>query len=103
MKKKITKETIASFRDNWSLVKFYENVAQEFGFSSAEEHGFDCRKILVSESIIQKWYGWFEEEYGKGTAYELSMLLLLTGPKAGKELEDGEVFISEGFLTKKGG
>lgn len=103
MKKKITEETIASFRDNWNLVEFYENVARELGFSSAEEHGFDCRKMLVSESIIQKWYGWFEEEYGKGKVYELSMFLLMTGPKAGNELEDGEVFIAEGFLTMKGG
>ena len=103
MKKKITEKTIASFRVNWNLVEFYENVAREFDFSLVEERGFDCRKILVSESIIQKWYEWFEEEHGKGKAYELSVLLLLTGPKAGKELEDGEVFIAEGFLTTKGG
>lgn len=98
MKKIISKETIKSFIKEMSLAKFYENVAAEFGVDTPDK--YDCTKINVAVNIYDQWY----EQWAKETDYpdcELSMRLMMCGPKADGKLQEDEVEILPGFYEAK--
>ena len=98
MKKIISKETIQSFIKEMSLVKFYENVAKEFGVTISDD--WDYSKIIVSTSIYDQWYKQWEAEVSYPTLM-LSERLLMDGPKADGKLQDDEVEILPGFYEDK--
>lgn len=98
MKKIISKGTINSFIKEMSLATFYENVAEEFGVEMPDM--YDCTKINVAVNIYDQWY----EQWAKETNIpdcELSMHLLMRGPKVDGKLQDDEVEILPGFYEAK--
>ena len=59
----------------------------------------DCRKIIVSEHIMNSWY-----DAVKDTAVSKEALtrdLLLFGPKASPKLADNQVLLQEGWADLK--
>lgn len=101
LKKRLTKKTLDAFMEDMSLAAFYQGVAEEFGFTVEESHQFDCRKILIASSILNRWEEQFVEKYGKDRLWQLFAHLLNSGPKEKKELLPDEAEILEGFLVLK--
>lgn len=99
MKKRLTEKTLDAFMETMSLAAFYQGVAEEFGFTVTEGHQFDCRKIRIASSILDRWEEQFVKKYGKDKLWQLSMQLLNSGPKEKKGLQPEEVEILEGFLV----
>lgn len=59
----------------------------------------DCRKIIVSEKIMDSWY-----DAVKDTAVSKEALtrdLLLFGPKASPKLADNQILLQEGWADLK--
>ena len=103
MKKMVSKDTIDSLftDDEFSLIRFYENVAQEFGVPVAENTMYDCRKVVVADNIMTHWYEECKKIYGKDGIYELTRLFLLCGPKAAEHLGVDEIEVEEGYAQEK--
>lgn len=98
MRKIISKETIQSFIKEMSLATFYENVAKEFGVNTPDK--YDCTKISVAVNIYDQWYAQWKEEVNVSN-YELSVHLLMCGPKVDSNLCENEVEILPGFYEEK--
>lgn len=66
--KDVKQETIDAFYLGFSLVAFYEKVAEEFQIPFNNEDRFDCTKIRIASNIREQWYKWFEKRVWESTA-----------------------------------
>lgn len=60
----------------------------------------DCRKIIVSDAIMDKWYESVEETKACSKTF-LTQMLLLSGPKSDSKLKDNQVLLQEGWVELK--
>ena len=103
MRKIVSKATIDSlFTDEeFNFIRFYKNVAQEFGLPVVDNTMYDCRKVVVADNIMTHWYEECKKIYGKDGIYELTRLFLLCGPKAAEHLGVDEIEVEEGYAQEK--
>lgn len=79
-----------------SLVKFYDLLADKL--SHSKEVQYDCRKILVSESIQDHI---FKHYYSQNCTVErLGALWLCFGPKTDKTLTGLTAIVQDGFFKE---
>lgn len=62
--------------------------------------GIDCRKIEVAKNIIDQWYETIPNLLGV-TEADLSMCLLMSGPKQNDQLPANTVLLEKGAITPK--
>lgn len=60
----------------------------------------DCRKIIVSSSIMDKWYEYVKETKICSTTF-LTQELLIRGPKSDPGLKDNQVLLQDGWADLK--
>lgn len=90
----------------YSVVKLYEEVAKEMGYTNTNELMFDCRHINVAPNIQDGFYAYYTElakitdpqasEIDVRT--EITMILAMCGPKVDENLADDEVEVFNGFI-----
>jgi len=76
------------------LVEFYDAVAYKLGYNP-EAVCYDCRKLTVSKSVQDVWYHEFQNE-GMNPS-QITMLLLMSGPKVDQNLQNYDVEVFDGF------
>lgn len=98
--KDVKQGTIDAFYPGFSLVAFYEKVAEEFQIPFNNGDRFDCTKIRIASNIREQWYKRFEKEYGEARRWELNMHLCMSSPRVDKYLQENEVEVQEGWISK---
>ena len=88
--------------NNYDLVKFYDAVAKEMGYTNISELHYDCREINIAANIQDGFYAYYRETNPTIPASEVNaqvtMLLALSGPKVDSTLKTNEVEIFDGFI-----
>lgn len=82
-----------------NLIAFYDLLADKLGYTKDKEKlQYDCRKILVSESIQNHI---FKHYYSQNcTAERLGALWLCCGPKTDKSLTGLAAIVQDGFFKE---
>lgn len=83
------------------LLIFYGNVAVKMGYGPFERLSFNCTKICVTKPVQDLiWSHYVEEEHASDE--QISMLLVLSGPKANLKVVDSELMaiVEDGFVTR---
>lgn len=88
------------------LTQFYETVARQMNCSVKSETNYDCRKINVAENIQDRFYEYYtalarETEPAPSEndiKIDITMLLVMSGPKVDPTLEANEVEVFDGFI-----
>ena len=85
-----------------SITDLYDIVAIKMGEDPEKVHGYDCRKINVSQNIFDDVYRWYQMNM-KGDVSDIKqqfgMDWLVYGPKVDDELSDNCVVLEEGFMS----
>ena len=89
---------------NYGLVEFYDEVATQLGYNKNKVE-YDCTKICVAANIQDNFFAHYKEENPELSESDLNagvgMMLVCSGPKVDKSLQDNEVEVFDGFIIKK--
>ena len=88
------------------ITELYEAAAKEMGYTDTSEIKFDCTKINVAENIQDGFYDYYLALIRENDIYshenearaDITMLLVMSGPKVDSDLKANEVEIFEGFI-----
>ena len=90
------------------LAETYENAARKVGLEVDDKSQYDCRHICVAENIQDMWIQYYSD-WLRGRNPHISdvdiklnvaALLLMSGAKVEKDLDENEVRLEAGFLVK---
>ncbi len=76
---------------------FYNFLREKFATPTHVVDTIDCRKLLVSDNIQAAWYDYIRKH--NIPEADVTMLLLMNGPKTESTLPDNTVEIQEGCFT----
>lgn len=75
---------------------FYKFICKAIGLDYENIKSIDCRKVNVAFNIQECWYRYAKENNIPTT--DLSMLLLMSGPKAMENIKDNTVELEDGAI-----
>lgn len=89
-----------------SIIELYEAAATEMGYANASEIKYDCTKINVAANIQDGFYDYYLALIRENDTYshenearaDITMLLVMSGPKVDANLKANEVEIFDGFI-----
>ena len=90
------------------LAETYENAARKAGLEVDDKSQYDCRFICVAENIQDTWIQYYDGLIRKRNPYisdediklNVSAILLMSGAKVEKDLDENEVRLEDGFLVR---
>lgn len=102
----MSKKILISNYKPCGITELYDTVAKEMGYTDTSEIKFDCTKINVAENIQDGFYEHYLALIRENDIYshenearaDVTMLLVMSGPKTDKELKANEVEIFDGFI-----
>lgn len=88
---------------NYSLPDFYDAVAREMGYNATDNLHYDCTKVNVSREMQDSFYDYYtalarENLPEREIRTNITMLLLMSGPKVDDSFKGNEVEVFDGFI-----
>lgn len=88
------------------IQELYEAAAKEMGHTDTSKIKFDCTKINVAENIQDGFYEYYLALIRENDIYcheteakaDITLLLVMSGPKVDNSLKANEVEIFNGFI-----
>ncbi len=81
---------------NCGLCDFYTHVARKMVVKDCDNVQFDCRRICVTKSVQDAIWNYYRSEDLSDT--EISILLLMSGPKANLSGLEYRAEVEDGFI-----
>lgn len=91
---------------NYGLVELYQAVAKEMGYSNLDKLMFDCCNVNVAKNIQDGFYKHYQKVINDAdpntseddARVQVTMMLIMSGPKVDDTLADNEVEVFDGFI-----
>ena len=90
----------------YELTELYQAVAEEMGYSNANDLVFDCCKVNVAKNIQDGFYEYYHKVINEVDPHtseddarvQITIMLIMSGPKVDYALADNEVEVFDGFI-----